>query len=109
MDKQFAAARSFCYLSLKAGVMPELVLDVLDALTWAWNHAEARVKPQSCLRPLKVALSRRAVSAGKPVRAKAARSAAKSAARMSKREVLAALAAKQITVARAETLLAGRA
>ena len=33
MDKQFAAARSFCYESLKAGVMPDLVLDVLDALT----------------------------------------------------------------------------
>ena len=109
MPTDFAAARSFCYDALKCGVMPDLVLDVLDALTWAWNHAEARVKPTSCLRPLKLALSRRAVSAGKPVRAKAAKPAAKPAALMSKREILAALAAKQITVARAETLLAGRA
>jgi hypothetical protein len=105
MDKQFAAARSFCYQAAKSGVMPELVLDVMDAIQWSWDHAEARVNPTSCLRPLKLALSRRAVSAGKPVRAKAA----KSATRMSTREILAALAAKQITVARAELLLAGRA
>ena len=62
----------------------------------------------SCLRPLKLALSRRTVSAGKPVRAKAAKPAAKPAARMSRSEILAALAAKQITLARAELLLAGR-
>ena len=104
MSTDFAAARSFCYGALKGGVMPDLVL---DALTWAWNHAEARVNPTSCLRPLKLALGQRAVSAGKPVRAKAAKSAAKPAARMSRREILAALAGKQITLARAESLLAG--
>ena len=109
MSTDFAAARSFCYAAAKCGVMSDLVLDVLDALTWAWNHAEARVKPTSCLRPLKLALIQRAVSASKAARAKAAKSAAKPAARMSRREVLAALAAKQITVARAELLLAGRA
>lgn len=58
-EKQFAAARSFCYQSLKAGVMPELVLDVLDAIQWAWDHAKARVNPASCLYPIKAALDRR--------------------------------------------------
>ena len=108
MSTDFAAARSFCYAALKCGVMSDLVLDVLDALTWAWNHAEARVNHTSCLRPLKLALIQRAVSASKAARAKVAKPAAKPAARMSRREVLAALAAKQITVARAELLLAGR-
>ena len=108
MSNDFAAARSFCYDALKSGVMPDLVLDVLDALTWAWSHAEARVKPTSCLRPLKLALSQRAAEAAKRKPVKAAKSAAKPPARMSKREVLAALAAKQITVARADALLAGR-
>jgi len=112
MSTDFAAARSFCYDALKCGVMPDLVLDALDAIAWAWNHAQARVRPMSCLRSLKLALSRRAVFAGKPVRAKAARPAAKRAAkpaaRMSMREILAALAAKQITPARAKLLLAGR-
>jgi hypothetical protein len=109
MSTDFAAARSQALDYLQAGVMPELVLDVLDAIDWAWNHAEARVNPASRLRPLKLAMSRRAVSAGKPVRAKAAKSAAKPAVRMSMSEILAALAAKQITPARAELLLAGRA
>ena len=108
-EKQFRAARSFCYDAVKCGVMSELVLEVLDAIQWAWDHAEARVNPTSCLRPLKLALSRRADSAGKPVRARAAKPAAKPAARMTRREILAALAAKQITVARAELLLAGKA
>jgi hypothetical protein len=105
MDKQFEEARRFALEALAAGVMSELVSDVLDALDWAWDHAEVRVNPTSCLHPLKVALSRRAVSAGKPVRAKAA----KPARPRTTAEILAALAANQITPERAELLLAGRA
>ena len=58
-EKQFRAARSFCYDAVKCGVMSELVLEVLDAIQWAWDHAEARVNPASCLYPIKAALDRR--------------------------------------------------